>query len=224
MDWLTYFEHNKACRMSIPWHADIAVDERLRGPLARSLQRFQLGESGDGAHLKRVAASTGDTRYVAAIDLFAAEEQEHSALMARVLGGLGYPLLRRHWSDLGFRVMCITSGLRTELMVFMVAEVIAKRYFRVLFDATDDRVLRAVCAQILIDEDGHIAFHSDTLRPTFSHLAPPARSAVSLAWGLFFRLVCRLVAHDHRDLLHAVGLSQADFRSECVELFEEVCM
>ena len=85
MDWLTYFEHNRASRTSIPWDAGMHIDERLRGPIARSLQRFQLGESGDGAHLKRLAASTGDARYMAAIDLFVLEEQEHAALMAGVL-------------------------------------------------------------------------------------------------------------------------------------------
>src|SRR5207244_3249905 len=109
-----------------------------------------------------------DRAYIAAIDLFVEEEQEHASLTGRVLRGLGAPLLERHWSDKAFRLLCFMSDLRMELMVILVAEVIAKRYFEILHDATNDPVLRATCAQIGHDEEGHIAFHCDSLRPAFS--------------------------------------------------------
>src|SRR5215207_8088625 len=109
MNWVAYFTYNRSHRMHIPWELGIRAEPWLHAPLARSLQRFQMGERGDGAHLKRVAAATRDQDYVTAVGLFIEEEQEHADLMARVLGGMGAPLLERHWSDNCFRLICVLS-------------------------------------------------------------------------------------------------------------------
>src|SRR5438552_15167609 len=134
MDWVQYFTQNRKHRMYIPWERGVTVDPGLRASLVKSLQRFQVGERGDGAHLKRVAASTGDSAYTQAIELFVQEEQEHAELMARLLRGLGAPLLQSHWSDNCFRVFCLLSNVHVELTVLLVAEIVARRYFRVLYD------------------------------------------------------------------------------------------
>src|SRR5262249_52419677 len=97
--WLQYFEYNRDRRMEIPWERGLEVEAELRGPLIRSLQRFQVGESGEGRHLRSKAATTGDPIYQAAIELFIQEEQEHARLMAGILGRLQAPLLKGHWSD-----------------------------------------------------------------------------------------------------------------------------
>ena len=102
-DWLAYFRQNQLDRRGIAWHEGIQLDPRLRVPLARSLARFQLGESSDGARLKararRLVRRTGDQAYADAIELFIAEEQERSRLLANVLHQLNAPLLRHHWTD-----------------------------------------------------------------------------------------------------------------------------
>ena len=222
MDWVQYFTHNRKHRMHIPWERGVAVEPRLRAPLVRSLQRFQIGERGDGAHLKRVGASTGNGAYTRAVELFIQEEQEHAELTSRLLRGLGAPLLRRHWSDNCFRVICLLSNLRVELTVLLVAEIVAKRYFRVLYDSIEDPVLRATCAQILHDEEAHIAFHADTLRPTLSRLPGPARYAVCATWRLFFGAVCLVVMYDHRGLLRACGIPLRVFQRDCLRIFDSV--
>ncbi|MYR07382.1 ferritin-like domain-containing protein [Gordonia sp. SID5947] len=63
-----------------PW----SDGSRLDPAIVRSLQKFQVGESGDGAHLIANAAATGDRDYEAAARLFVAEEQNH-ARMLRIL-------------------------------------------------------------------------------------------------------------------------------------------
>ena len=220
MDWVQYFTQNRKNRVHIPWERGVAVEPDLRGPLVRSLQRFQIGERGDGAHLKRVATSTGNGAYMRAIDLFVEEEQEHAELMARLLCGLGAPLLQRHWSDNCFRVICLLSNLHVELTVLLVTEIVARRYFRVLYDGIDDPVLRATCVQILHDEEAHIAFHADTLRPTLSCLPAPARYAIRAAWRLFFGVVCLVVIYDHRGLLRACGIPLRVFQRDCLRIFD----
>jgi hypothetical protein len=222
MDWLEYFRRNRSERMIIPWELEVHVKQQLRVPLVRSLQRFQMGERGDGSHLKKVAATMNDDSYVAAISLFVEEEQGHADLMARVLHKLDAPLLKRHWSDGCFRFLCLVSGLRTELMVLLVAEVIAKGYFRGLYEATNDPVLRAVCAQIRQDEEGHIAFHADTLRSLLSTVPRPLRYVILPMWRLFFSGVCLIVAYDHRKLLRATGTPRRAFFVECGRIFDGV--
>jgi bacterioferritin (cytochrome b1) len=222
MDWVGYFTHNRAHRLGIPWERGVTVEPRLRSALVRSLQRFQMGERGDGAHLKRVAAALGDPAYARAIDLFVEEEQEHAELAARVLQALGAPLLESHWSDHCFRVICLMPNLRVELTVLLVAEIIAKRYFRALHDSTEDPVLRATCAQILRDEEAHIAFHADTLRPMLSSLPGPARLLARAAWRLFFACVCLVVVYDHRAFLRRSGVSLRAFQRDCLGIFDAV--
>src|SRR5207253_3603965 len=119
-----------ANRMSIPWEHSVVIEQHLRGPLVRSLQRFQVGEQGDGIHLKRNATATGDPAYAETISLFIDEEQEHARLLAQLLRGMGAPLLGWHWSDACFVCVRRLSGLRLELMVLLAAELISKRYYR----------------------------------------------------------------------------------------------
>lgn len=221
MDWITYFERNRAHRMSIPWEEGITVEGPLREPLIRSLQRFQVGEQGDGTHLKRGAEATGDPTYARAIELFIEEEQEHSRLLARLLGLMDAPLVRGHWSDACFRLVRHVAGLRLELLVLLTAELIAKRYYHALHKGTQDPVLQNAFAQILHDEIGHVAFHCDYLQRAFAPTPILARLLVAGAWQLFFRVVCLVVMFDHRHVLRAVGVSPSSFRQGAALIFED---
>ncbi|MGH7942205.1 MAG: ferritin-like domain-containing protein, partial [Limisphaerales bacterium] len=61
--WLTYFEQNRTNRNPVPWEKGIHIAPQVAAPLIHSLQKFQLGESGEGRTLKRHAANTGDPVY-----------------------------------------------------------------------------------------------------------------------------------------------------------------
>jgi hypothetical protein len=219
MDWLMYFETNHAERPTIPWGRGIDVEADLRGPLVRSLQRFQIGESGDGVHLKDGAAATGDTRYAETIGLFIAEEQEHARMLARILAALDAPLLAHHWSDALFVRLRRLLGLHHELLVLLIAEMIAKRYYRALFDGTHDPVLRAVFGQILRDEEGHVAFHVEALRAAFAPLPGWGRAFLRAGWAALFTGACVVVAWDHRGVLRATGVSSPIFLRDCFRIF-----
>jgi rubrerythrin len=221
MNWLAYFKQNRRERMPIPWENRIELEPHLRAPLIRSLQRFQVGEQGDGKHLKMGAAATGDPEYAETIALFIKEEQEHARLLAGLLRGMGARLLKWHWSDLCFILLRRLLKLKLELMVLLVAEMIAKRYYRALYEGTHDPVLKAVFTQILRDELGHVAFHCDYLNNAFKPLPSPARFFILLAWQLFFNSVCLVVMWDHRALLKAVGVSPVAFWCDCGQIFHE---
>jgi len=221
-NWLSYFEQNKRDRLQIPWHLKIEPEEKLRVPLIRSLQRFQIGESGEGRHLRAHAAGTGDVEYAAAVDLFIKEEQEHARLMAAILRRLQAPLLERHWSDGCFMYLRHVAGLKEQLLVLLLPEMIAKRHFRALHDGTDNPVLRSVFAQICHDEEGHLNFHIDTLQTLFTKWPWWRRAGLRAFWRVLFRASCVVVMWDHRAVLSAVGVSKSLFWWDCGLIFDEV--
>lgn len=220
--WLNYFEHNRDHRRVIPWRDEINIEPKLLQPFTHSLQRFQIGESGEGRHLRAAANTTGDRDYIKAIDLFIKEEQEHARLMAEILKRLRAPLLTSHWADGCFILLRRLFRLRQELMVLLTPEIIAKRYFRMVHDRVGDTSVKAVCTQILHDEEGHVAFHVDYLRRAFAGLSLPARVLLRGAWRVLFRLSVLVVLLDHRSLLKACGVSTASFWWDCELMFDDV--
>jgi hypothetical protein len=220
--WLKYFEYNRDHRREIPWERGVTVDDATRAPLIHSLQRFQVGESGEGRHLRKQAATTNDPVYMASINLFIKEEQEHARLMAEILRRVDAKLLRHHWSDACFILLRRLFGLNQELLVLLMPEMIAKRFFRALHDGAKDPVLRAVFGQIMHDEEGHLAFHIEYLQRALASLSVPSRIFQRSVWRLFFRLSCLVVMFDHSGILRQVGVSPAKFWWDCGLIFDEV--
>jgi hypothetical protein len=219
--WLNYFKHNRDHRRKIDWQLAPDISERMRVPLIRSLQRFQIGESGEGKNLKRKAAATRDLPYMVCIDLFVREEQEHARLMGDYLRKLHAPLLTHHWSDGCFILLRRLFGLHEELMVLLIPEIVAKRYFKMIHDGATDRLLQSICEQILQDEEGHVAFHIDYLRNTFERWGLPRRIVTRALWRFVFRLACIVVIADHRSVLRECGASAASFWWDCGLMFDE---
>jgi bacterioferritin (cytochrome b1) len=217
--WLTYFQHNRTNRRPLVFAQGVTIEPHLRAPLIRSLQRFQIGETGEGTHLKRGAAATGDAEYAEAIRLFIAEEQQHAQWLAAVLKLLGAAPLTSHWSDNLFMVIRHLMGLQLELVVLLSAELVAKRYYRALYEGTQDALLRPLFAQICADEEGHIAFHCSFLQNAWAQRTPVQRWLIRHAWHAFYGAVCLVVAWDHRSVLRAVGLSPRQFLADCNAIF-----
>jgi len=142
--------------------------------------------------------------------------------MGIILRELNAPLLKSHWSDRCFVFMRQLFGLHQELMVLLLPEMIAKRYFRALHDGTSNPVLRAVFSQIARDEDGHLAFHIEYLRRAFEKMSFSRRIAVLIVWRLIFRATCVAVMLDHRAVLRAVGMEPRQFWDDCGVIFDKV--
>jgi hypothetical protein len=221
MNWVSYFENNRAARRPIEWSRGINIDPAVRGAFARSLQRFQIGESGEGLHMKRCAAATGDAEYARAVHLFIAEEQAHAEMMAGILDRIGAPLIRRHWTDLGFVAVRRLMGLNLEVMVMLCAEIIGKNYFQALYVGIDDAVVRSVFSQIVRDEDGHVAFQCDRLRRSFEGLPGFVMTVLRGIWWALYQAAFLIVIYDHRHVLRALSISPGEFMRDCDRTFDE---
>jgi hypothetical protein len=93
--WVKAFEVNKEQRPEIAWDAPLSAAPFPRDALLKSLATFQLGESGQGDHIRRRAERQHHPAYADAIDMFVAEEQRHAWLLAEVLGRFGHRCARR---------------------------------------------------------------------------------------------------------------------------------
>jgi hypothetical protein len=220
-DWVRDFEEC-AARRSAAGDPPLARGARLDAALVASLQRFQVGEDGDGATLIAKAAAAGDSSYLAAVRLFVAEEQGHARLLRLLLASAGASTIAGHWSDSVFVAIRRRLGLRLELMTLMLAEVVALRYYRALRDGTGDPLLAEVAGRILADEERHVPFHCQRLRAGFAGLPAVARTAVAAGWWLLLIGTVTVVAVDHGRGLRRLGLGRLRFALDVAALFRTV--
>lgn len=207
--WLARFAARRDRPLEAPWTTPV-VPAPAQPALARSIARFELGESGAGEEIQVRAARLGGT-YAGAIGLFTAEEAQHAAWLGRLRGRFGGAPCRRHWTQTAFVALRRSLGLRTEVLVLLAAEVAALGYYRALAEADEDPALTAVCARILDDERVHVAFHVDMLG---RELPARSRSAVLAAWCRFVAATAWVVAWDHRHVLVAAGIPRRAFVRE----------
>jgi hypothetical protein len=224
--WVDHFERNEAVHIrtdaAINFDAECRIPEAVRRPLIASVRRFQLGESGDGQQLLRKASKAGDPEYLRAAQLFVAEEQQHAKLLLRLLGYLGGDPVRRHWSDTVFVRLRRLMGLRTELMVLTVAEVVALSYYGGLAAGAPDPVVRTVATRIAADEHLHVRFQRDRLRAGFAGSPIPLRVLAFAFWWLTAIGATTVVALDHGPLLDAIGYRRTRFARDVLADFANV--
>ena len=165
--WLLYFRSNQGEPDEIPWSQISPPAPDVAPLLVSSLQQFQLGEGATGLTFlelgRRHAEATGDPDLVETLALFIAEEQRHSALLARYLRTIGAVVLEREWVDGIFRRLRKLAGLECMVTVLVTAEIVSIPYYRAVYRMTSCPVLSALCLRILREEAQHLLFQAATL-------------------------------------------------------------
>jgi len=164
--WLAHFTRNQERRPEPAWNAPIVLAADVVQPLVRSLEQFQLGDGGGPAYLiawdqERFLSSSEGVREL--VDLWFKEEREHSRLLSEAVARFGGRCIQGHWS---FSVFCWTRryfGVRFELTVLLLTEIVSTVYYRLIRQHANDPALRSMCRLIIRDENGHVAFHRDRL-------------------------------------------------------------
>ncbi|OLZ58543.1 hypothetical protein AVW11_28035 [Streptomyces amritsarensis] len=208
--WVRAFESERERRAAVG-DPDWGRGARLPAELVRSIQKFQVGEDGDGSALRGKADLAGDPVYSEAVRLFVAEEQNHARMLRLLLEAGGAGTLEGHWSDAAFVRVRRLLGLRVELLVLMIAEVVALGYYGALRDGAGDALVREVAGRILADEERHVPFHCLRLQEGLAVLPRPARRAVTAGWRGLLACAATLVAVDHGPALRACGVGRGAF-------------
>jgi hypothetical protein len=222
-EWVANFQANsdrhRVLEAGIDWDTPATIDGRTRRGFVRSFQRFELGESGDGARLLNLAATAGDPAYSKALELLVQEEQKHSASFGRALKHLDATPLESHWTDAAFTRLRRLLGLRTELGLFLIAESVAMEYFRALAARAPDPVLRAVGRRVAEDEENHIRFQIDRLRVGFSDTPALGRVFVGAGWSVVAAGAATVLVVDHYAALRACGISAPAYWGRAMRIF-----
>ena len=142
------------------------------------------------------------------MDLWFAEEREHARLLSGAVARFGGTCIRSHWS---FTAFCHTRrwlGVRFELTVLLLTEIVSTIYYRLIRRHSQDPALHAMCTLILRDEAGHVAFHRD-------RLARAARAGgfhYGWTWEIAFRtlgvLAGTMLWINHAPGLKAIGATR----------------
>jgi hypothetical protein len=148
------------------------------------------------------------------VDAWFAEEREHARLLSAAVTRFGGRLITWHWS---FAVFCLVRkwfGVRFELTVLLLTEIVSTVYYRLMRRHADDVPLRAMCRIILRDEAGHVAFH----RARLAEAARLRRVRYGRWWAIRFRTLGLAAATmlwiNHARGLRALGASRGEYYRE----------
>jgi hypothetical protein len=90
-EWLEHFRANE--RPGVVPEGGLRLSESEREAVVSSIQKFQLGDSSEGRHLRRRAAEyakqSGDQEYLLAMEYFIREEQRHARYLRDYLASEG---------------------------------------------------------------------------------------------------------------------------------------
>ncbi|MCW1887760.1 hypothetical protein OKA04_23685 [Luteolibacter flavescens] len=208
--WTEHFRRNAEHRPEPDWDAPVS----LRGPalskLVKSLQQFQLGDGGGPAYLiawNRERLLGSDAKLKSLVDVWFAEEREHSRLLGSALKRFFAREIRDHWSFSLFCGVRRMAGVRFELYALLLTEIVSHVYYKMMRKHVNDRAVREMCALIIRDEAGHIAFHRARLTAENRRFGK--------VWEAFFRMrglaAGTVLWMNHRGALRASGATDAEF-------------
>lgn len=212
--WVAHFQANHENRPEPDWAAPITLPADVIAPLLRSLEQFQLGDGGGPAYLiarnrEQFLSQDDGTRQL--VDLWFAEEREHARLLGEAVARFGGTCITKHWS---FTAFCATRkwfGVRFELTVLLLTEIVSTVYYRMLLRHAPDPALKSMCRLILRDEIGHVSFHRDRL----ARQARAGTATFDRLWAGRFRALGLAAATmlwvNHALGLKAVGVTRGAF-------------
>ena len=215
--WIEHFTHNRTHRPEPDWAVPVDISPAVLAPMLRSIEQFRLGDGGGPASLiafdaERFRGRTEEMRTI--VDLWFAEEAEHARLLGCAVKRFGGRIITSHWSFTAFCLCRRVFGVRFELQVLTLTELVSTAYYRMLRQYSPDGPLAAMCELILRDEAGHVAFQHDRL--CSAGCPPPGLRG--LLWRIQFWFCGYAAATvlwvSHAACLKAIGGSRAEYYAE----------
>ena len=216
--WMAHFVWNRRNRSEPDWLAPkTPLASSVLAALVRSLEQFRLGDGGGPASLiardaERFRGRSAAMRTI--VDMWFAEEAEHSRLLGCAVDRFGGRHIRSHWSFTAFCLCRRMMGVRFELQVLLLTELVSTAYYRVLRRHSPDAPLAEMCGLILRDEAGHVAFHRDRLVSGGCNPLGLGGALWQAQFWLFGQAAATMLWINHGPCLRAIGGSRAEYFHE----------
>ena len=213
--WKTYFQQNSNHFDHLNWSDLPVLSATEKCLITSSIQQFQRGEHSEGKHFLQYAESLNDKTYIDAVKLFIREEQDHAMVLGRFMDGEAIEKIKRDGLDNIFRLLRKLAGLEGTVTVLLTAEIISMIYYRALAKATSSGLLQSICKQILVDEEMHLRFQSNTLKKIYASKIGISILVSNIIHRLLMAGTILMVWVFHRRVLKAGGFN-------CISFFIEV--
>lgn len=213
--WKLHFKQNLT-KERIDWSIKPRITLEEKNEILYSLKAWQLGETSDGSHLlaaaKKHAKKNNDPVYVDAVKLFIIEEQKHGRNLGKYIDLIGESTMKKDWGDSLFRkVRYLNTNMELWTISVIIVESAAQVFYQALYDATQCKLLKSICNDILIDEAHHIKFQNERLFKIIGNKGIYSKSIkVGLYWSLFF-ITIHLIWLGHHKVFKAGGLDKGEF-------------
>jgi len=215
--WIEHFKRNREQRAEPDWTTAVKIRADVIAPLVRSLEQFQLGDGGGPASLiardaERFRSQSAEMRTL--VDCWFAEEREHARLLGCAVDRFGGKRITSHWSFTAFCQTRRVLGVRFELQVLLLTEIVSTAYYRVMRRHCEDPAVRAMCGRILRDEAGHIAFHCDRLAAEGRWPRGVVGSFWAAQFWLFGHAAATMLWINHGKCLATLGGARTEYYRE----------
>ena len=213
--WKNHFENNLA-KQRIDWNIHPSITGKEKAEILYSLKAWQLGETSDGKQLVAVTQKYSerlkDDVCVDAIKLFIKEEQKHGANLGRYIDMLGEQRLKKDWGDTMFRKMRhLNSSMEMWTITVIVVECAAQIFYQALHDATNCKLLKSICSDILIDEAHHIKYQNERMAIIFQGKSFYNKALSLLFYSFFFFATIHAIWFGHKRAFMAGNVSKKNF-------------
>ena len=213
--WVGHFKNNLK-KQRINWNQKPEITNKEKAEILYSLKAWQLGETSEGHNLtaaaRKFSLKSKDPEYLEAIRLFIQEEQKHGNNLGTYLDLIGEQRIKKDWGDSLFRkVRYFNTSMELWTVVVIIVESAAQVFYKALHDATNCKLLKDICKDILLDEAHHIRFQNERLSQIFNRSSFYVRAFSVFWYCLLFFVTIHAVWFGHHRAFKAGGIKHDDF-------------
>lgn len=191
----------------------------LKRALARSMEMFRVGETGEGRIVNdvRVRGGVWTSPLCEALALYIREEGQHARLLGDIVLALrgarggSEATARHHLGTRGFVVVRRAAGVDTKMVVLFAVEVVGIVFYELVAERLAPCGMRDALLRMASDERAHLLFQRDyfTALARASRLPLASAAYAAAVLGATAGAVAAFAA-THHDTLAGLGVSLAD--------------
>lgn len=213
--WKLHFRNNLT-KQRVDWTLQPQITTEEKEKILYSLKAWQLGETSEGKHLlaaaTRYAGRIGDPEYVDAVTLFIKEEQKHGSNLGLYIDAIGEQRVKKDWGDTLFRkVRYLNTSMELWTISVIIVESAAQIFYQALHDATNCKLLKSICNDIIVDEAHHIKFQNERMHIIFQQKSFYNKALSLLFYSVLFFGTIHAIWLGHGKAFKAGGVSEKDF-------------